>query len=167
MFRNLISLLVLAVFCAASAARADIAKPESEVILTVSGAITATNSSVGVQFDRPMLEALDWRQVDTYTSFTSGLQHFAGPTVASVLEAVGADGETLRATAINDYATEFPLDLVFKHSAILAMDIDGKPMRIRDKGPIWIVFPLTEAEAKEKPFDNEMVWQLAKLHIGP
>ena len=87
--------------------------------------------------------------------------------LASVLAAAQARGDTLTVTALNDYAVSFPRDLAVRHGALLAMDHAGRPMRIRDKGPIWIVFPLTETEAADAPFDNQMVWQLAKVHVGP
>ena len=141
-------------------------RPASEdtVVLTISGNITSSNGDGVAAFDRAMLEALDWQEVETYTSFTSGPQVFAGPTLASVLDAVGVDGGMLTATAINDYSIQLPVAHAQKHSVLLAMDHNGKPMRIRDKGPIWIVYPLDEEDARERPFDGEMVWQLNHFH---
>lgn len=134
------------------------------VVLTFTGNIKHTNAGDMAQFDRAMLEALDWREIETYTSFTDGPQVFAGPTLASVLAAVGVDGGMLTATAINDYSINMPVAHASAHDVLLAMDHNGRPMRIRDKGPIWIVYPLDEAEAQKRPFDGEMVWQLNRLH---
>lgn len=167
MLPKFLTTLFLALALAVPAARAELAAPEGRVLLTVSGNIARTNAAGAARFDRAMLEALDWREVETFTSFTEGPQRFAGPTLASVLAAVEADGGTLTVTALNDYAVSFPLALAADHPVLLAMDHAGRPMRIREKGPIWIVFPLTEAEAAAAPFDNQMVWQLAKMHVGP
>lgn len=164
---RVLTALIFALVCAVPLARAELAAPAGRVLLTVSGNIKTVNAGARAEFDRAMLEALDWREIETFTSFTEGPQRFAGPTLASVLEAVEASGGTLTVTALNDYAVSFPLQLATEHSVLLAMDHDGRPMRIREKGPIWIVFPLSEAEAAAAPFDNQMVWQLAKLHIGP
>ncbi|WP_425039701.1 molybdopterin-dependent oxidoreductase [Primorskyibacter sp. S187A] len=132
--------------------------------MTFTGDIEHTNAEGMAQFDRAMLEALDWREIETFTSFTEGPQVFAGPTLASVLEAVGVSGGTLRATAINDYSINLPAEHANAHGVLLAMDHNGRPMRVRDKGPIWIVYPLSEDEARKRPFDGEMVWQLNRLH---
>lgn len=146
-------------------ARADLPTPSGPVILTVSGAITETNGDGVARFDREMLKALDWREIETFTSFTSGPQRFAGPTLASLLEAVGAQGSRLNATAINDYFVEIPVAHASEHDVLLAMEMNGKPMRIRDKGPIWVVYPLSEEEAAGKPFDTEMIWQLNRIEV--
>ncbi|MDD9739626.1 MULTISPECIES: hypothetical protein [Marinovum] len=167
MLPKILTTLFLAMACAVPAARAELSAPEGRVLLTVSGDISATNTEDMAEFDRDMLMALDWREIETFTSFTEGPQVFAGPTLASVLAAAQARGDTLTVTALNDYAVSFPRDLAVRHGALLAMDHAGRPMRIRDKGPIWIVFPLTETEAADAPFDNQMVWQLAKVHVGP
>ncbi|MEP4196452.1 MAG: molybdopterin-dependent oxidoreductase [Aliishimia sp.] len=141
------------------------AKPSGRIVLTVSGAIATQNGDGEAAFDRAMLESLDWREIETYTSFTKGKQTFAGPTLASLIEAVKASGDTVRATAINDYAVEFPVSDAAEHDVILAMDHNGRPMRVRDKGPIWIVYPLGEDASNQMTFDAQMIWQLDRIFI--
>lgn len=135
------------------------------VILEIEGAISQTNAYAKAHFDRAMLVSLDWVEVESNTSYTDGPQQFAGPTLASLLEAVGAHGETLFATAINDYTVEIPIAHAQRHRVILAMHLNGAPMRVRDKGPIWIVYPMDADEVVENPFDSRMIWQLAHLRV--
>lgn len=144
---------------------AGLGAPKGAVLLTVSGEISSQNSEVGARFDREMLRDLDWREVRTFTSFTQGEQVFAGPTLASLLAAVGATGTTLQATAINDYSVAIPVEHANAHDVILAMDRNGAPMRVRDKGPIWVVYPLSESDAAKQTFDQEMIWQLDRLTV--
>lgn len=139
--------------------------PQGNVILTISGNILSANHDETAQFDRTMLKSLDWREVETFTSFTDGPQIFAGPTLASVLDAAKAQGGMLQAKAINDYSVDIPASHVLQHGVILAMDHNGSPMRVRDKGPIWVIYPMSEAEAAKKPFDGEMIWQLNRIEI--
>jgi hypothetical protein len=146
-------------------AATELPAPDGRIVLMVDGAIERTNSGVSAAFDESMLRGLDWREVETYTSFTEGPQRFAGPTLASLLAAVGAQGERMTATAINDYFVEIPVRHAAEHDVILAMEMNGKRMRIRDKGPIWVVYPLSEAEAGRKPFDTEMIWQLNRIEV--
>lgn len=148
-----------------SAIAAGLSAPQGRVMLTVSGAIGSQNADGVAEFDREMLEALDWREIETYTSFTEGLQTFAGPTLASLLEVVEAQGAEIEATAINDYSTRIPVSHADEHSVILAMEWNGRAMRVRDKGPIWVVYPLSESRAAKQVFDSEMIWQLNRLTI--
>ena len=150
---------------AGSAWAERLAAPTGQVLLTVSGNIENTNGDSGAAFDRTMLEDLDWQQIETFTSFTDGPQQFAGPTLASLLSETGAEGTQLRATAINDYSVQIPMDHVEAHNVILAVDHNGKQMRVRNKGPIWVVYPMSEAEAAKKPFDGEMIWQLNRISV--
>ena len=146
-------------------ASAGLATPSGPVLLTIHGAIDHKNAGDEAQFDREMLKDLDWVEIETYTSFTSGLQQLAGPTLASVLAAGGVRGGQMAASAINDYTVSIPVADAAEHDVILAMDMNGKPMRVRDKGPIWVVYPLSEDEAEKKTFDAEMIWQLARIRI--
>lgn len=139
--------------------------PQGPVLLTVSGEVTVVNGDGAAVFDRSMLEALDWQEIRTHTAFTEGEQTFAGPTLASVLAAVGAQGATLMASAINDYTVEIPAAHADAHDVLLAMEHNGAAMRVRDKGPIWIVYPQTPEEVEANIFNAEMIWQLASIRI--
>lgn len=165
---NLKSLILAAAMAALTVMpsfAAELPTPEGRVVLSVSGSIEHENQEGLAQFDADMMRGLDWREIETFTSFTSGPQRFAGPTLASLLEAVGADGAKMNAKAINDYFVEIPLGHAQAHDVILAMEMNGERMRIRDKGPIWIVYPLSESEAAKKPFDTEMIWQLDRIEV--
>ena len=131
------------------------------VLLTVTGKVDGGQ----VSFDREELRSLDWQEITTFTSFTEGQQTFAGPTLASVLRAVAARGERIHATAINDYTVSFPFADAEEHDVLLAMEHNGRPMRVRDKGPIWVVYPLSEDEAAAQKRDAEMIWQLDRLIV--
>lgn len=157
------ALLVAGVIGGAQAA--DLPEPSGRVVLTVTGAIENMNGDGFAAFDREMLEDLDWRDIQTHTSFTQGTQEFAGPTLASLLQAVGAEGATLKATAINDYFVEIPSVHADAHNVLLALDMNGTAMRIRDKGPVWVIYPLSEEETASKPFDTEMIWQLNRIEV--
>ncbi|MBT0959456.1 molybdopterin-dependent oxidoreductase [Alphaproteobacteria bacterium KMM 3653] len=163
--KSLLAACLLAVLPGLPAWAQGLDAPTGRVLLEVSGEIAATNDAAGALFDEAMLRALDWQEVETHTSFTTGLQKFAGPSLSAVLGAVGAEGVTLKATAVNDYFVEIPVSHAQEHSVILAMEMNGEKMRLRDKGPIWVVYPQSEEEVPFKRFDNEMIWQLNRLHI--
>ncbi|MEM1343399.1 MAG: molybdopterin-dependent oxidoreductase [Pseudomonadota bacterium] len=160
--------LLVGFLLAAPAVASDLPVPSGRVLLTVTGAITNTNAqaagSAAAQFDRAMLEALDWRDVLTFTAWTEGERTFSGPTLASLIAAVGAESATLRATAINDYSVDIPAGDARTYDVLLAMELDGKKLRIRDKGPIWVVYPQEASEAgKNKAHGEKMIWQLRDI----
>ena len=139
--------------------------PTGPVILTVSGSISEANDGETASFDRAMLKALDWRTIESYTRWTDGPTEFSGVNLSSLLKSVGASGKKFLATALNDYTVEIPISDAETHDVLLAMELDGVPMKIRDKGPIWIIYPQTDEQASEPRFDEKMIWQLKSIEI--
>lgn len=140
--------------------------PRSSVVLAVSGEIAVTNDDDRAIFDRAMLKALDWQEIETYTPYTEGPQKFAGPTLSSLLDALGVEDGTLLATALNDYAITIPVSDARSHNVLLALDQNGRPMRRRDKGPIWIIYPWDNPEGFGNLRRSRMIWQLNRLQVN-
>lgn len=134
-----------------------------DVVLTVSGVIDHRHA---VTFDREMLRALDWEEVQTFTKWTEGPQRFSGPRLSAVLEAVGARGVRLKAVALNDYTVEIPVTDAAAHHVILAIEHEGQTMGVRQKGPVWIIYPHgSQARAEASTFSHRMIWQMTHLMI--
>lgn len=156
------------VLALASGTLADKALPEPQgrVILTVDGNISETNRNGTAEFDREMLQALDWREIETFTPFAEGKQAFAGVPLASLLERLGAEGQGLRAEALNDYIVTIPVEDAARRNVLLAMDLDGKAMSVRERGPIWVIYPSDTPTSEDRSaFVSFMVWQLRKLTV--
>ncbi len=140
--------------------------PQGRVILTVDGAISNTNAGVRAQFDRAMLESLPQSTIRTVTPWTEGVTDFTGPRGSDLLQAIGARGTTVLATAINDYQVEIPFSDFTQIAMILATRRDGQPMRVRDKGPIWVIYPWSDRpELKTEIYHSRSIWQLKALTI--
>jgi hypothetical protein len=139
--------------------------PKGIVVLTVSGRIEQTNAQGQARFDREMLEALGKSVIETGSVFSDQRQRFEGVPLRAVMERVGAKGGAIRATALNDYEIVVPwTDL--EYAPILALQVDGKPLQLRDKGPLWIVYPRDAHQVlQDEIFDSRWVWQLKKLHV--
>jgi len=158
---------------AATGARADSAIPEPSgpVILTVTGLVQNGNGvdsdgNVVARFDRGMLRALPQHDLETHTDWTEGPQAFQGPLLRDVLDLVGASGTQIRASALNDYAVVLPRSDVNEFVVLLAMRQNGRDMRVRDKGPIWIIYPNeTASDVFVDPNSSKMIWQLSQLEL--
>lgn len=140
-------------------------KPTGEVILVVKGKVKNMNTDDGAAFDLAMLEALEGRTGEMETPWTEGKVKLTGPFLRSVLEAAGAEGETLSVKAINDYAAEVPAEDA-KLDTILATRMNGDLMSVRDKGPLFLVYPfdLDSGLYNEKYFSRS-VWQIKEIEV--
>jgi hypothetical protein len=136
------------------------------VVLTVTGNIAATNAGASATYDMAMLEALPGRATETETPWTKGRVKFEGPLGSALLDQLGASGTTLKITALNDYAVEVPVEDFRKWPVILATRKDGKPMPVRDKGPIFVIYPfdLDRSLYNEKIFSRS-AWQVKSIEI--
>jgi hypothetical protein len=141
-------------------------KPEGRAILTISGAITQVNVGSTAEFDMKMLEKLPQKTFSAQTPWYSTPVTFTGPLLRDVLAATGAKGTKIVATALNDYKTEIPFDDAAKFDVIVARLMNDKPMPIREKGPLFIVYPFdTKAELRTETYYNRSAWQLSGLKI--
>lgn len=141
-------------------------QPTGKVILTLSGNITHTNRGDKAVFDRAMLEGLGLTEVRVTTPWTDGEQQFVGVLGRKILDAVGARGETITARAINDYQVKIPAADLRVYPVLLALKHNGKYMRVRDKGPIWIIYPRdTHPELDTDQITDRWVWQLSEMVI--
>ena len=53
-----------------------------------------------------------------------------------------------------------------EYGVLLAMRMDGQPLTLRTKGPLWIVYPRdTYAALNDVRYDSRWVWQLKSLRV--
>lgn len=140
--------------------------PSGPPLLTVGGDIACTNDGDQAAFDLPGLESLGHDTIRTTTVWTEGEQEFEGVRLAAVLEAVCAEGGRVQAGALNDYRVRFPLDEMMLDGALIAYRRNGETMPLRDRGPLWIVFPWDDNAAyRTEEVYNRSVWQLERLDV--
>jgi hypothetical protein len=145
----------------------DLASPAGDVILDVSGNISHSNTAAHhAQFDLQMLRQMPVTVVKTATPWFDGVQKLTGVRLSDLLKAVGASGVTIHAIALNDYMVEIPLADAEKDGVIIAYAYNDQPMSVRDKGPLWVIYPLTERPDLNTPeVQSKMIWQLKAMTI--
>lgn len=112
------------------------------------------------------LMALPQVSFTTSTIWTNAEAQFSGPSLAAVLAAAGAGDGDLRMTAINDYKVDMPRDRVEPSAPIVATRINGAPFGIREKGPLWVVFPFDSDERYQtEEVYSFSIWQLTQIQI--
>jgi len=91
---------------------------------------------------------------------------FTGPLLRDVLAAAGASGSKIAARALDDYKTLIPMADALKFDLILARQIDGKNLSVREKGPLFIVYPFdSKPELQAQVYLDRSAWQLKSLTI--
>lgn len=148
-------------------AQTALIQPKGEVILSVSGEIGAKNADGLARFDRSMLEAMPVSAIRTSTIWTNGIQEFQGVSLKTLLERLGVDRGMLQAKAINDYAVDIPVSDAVEDGPIIAYNLKGRPMSIRDKGPLWIVYPYdAKPEYQTEVIYSRSIWQLDRIVVS-
>lgn len=162
-------LMALTTLLSAQPLRAESAfatPPKDPVILSISGNLDCCPQGTAY-FDLARLDAMPQTEVNTTTPWTEGSATYSGVRISELLGAVGAKGSTIAATALNDYSISFGTAAAMEYPVILATRSNGQVMRVRDKGPIWIIYPLSEyPQLRKEAFHQTMVWQLKTLTIS-
>lgn len=137
-----------------------------DTVLTVSGSIAASETGDSWTFNMADLMAMPQESFETTTIWTEGTQVFAGVSLRVLLDHVGADGEELSAVALNDYAVSIPTADAVEGGPIIAYAQNGEEMSVRNKGPLWIVYPYDVNEAyKSEDYYSRSIWQLDRIEV--
>ena len=141
-------------------------RPEGAVVLTITGRGGQPDAGDRAMFEMPMLEKLPQHSFVTRTPWYSTARKFTGPLLRDVLAACGAMGSNLRATALNDYRVDLPFEDTQRFDVLLARLLDDKPMAVRDKGPLFIIYPFdSSAQLRTTVYYSRSAWQLKTLEV--
>lgn len=166
--RPILGALAAIVFAVgAGAAAADgLTQPKGRVVLTMSGKIGQANKEKSAVFDMAMLEALPQHSFTTRTPWYDRPVKFTGPLLSDLLALTKAQGVTINASAINDYTIRIPVADAQAHGIIVARLLDDQPMAVRDKGPLFVIYPFdSKAELRSSTYYERSIWQLKRMSI--
>ena len=141
--------------------------PTGAVVLTLSGALQHANRDGRADIDMAQLESLPQRSIVTETPWYSGPRRFTGPLLRDVLALAGAKGVKARLVALNDYRDEIPFDDVQRYDVVLARLLDGKSMSVREKGPLFVMYPFDSQPAlRNAVYFSRCIWQLRSIEVA-
>lgn len=127
--------------------------------------LTVTVNSEVANYSLDDLETMPQVTFITTNAFVDGPVEFSGPLLRDVLERSDLlDIENVQVTALNDYSIEFPVSDALDFDVIIATRMDGELISVRDKGPLWIMYPVTGNPELEDPiYKSRMIWQLKEI----
>ena len=143
-----------------------LAKPQGKVVLSVTGPVERANAGDRADVDMAMLEALPQHSFATATPWFKTPRRFSGPLLRDVLAAAGVKGSLLSAVALNDYKVEIPAEDAQRFKVLMATRLDDQPMSVRDKGPLFIIYPYDDsADLRSERYYSRSAWQLRTLAV--
>lgn len=159
MRHNLIGALFAAALMAPVAALA-------QATLTVT-TIDESGNAVTNEYTSEELLAMDAIDVETDNDYISETATFTGPRLRDLLGAENlAPEDQIEVTALNDYQTVIPAEEVMNYDVIVAVHMNGEPMSVREKGPYWVIYPMSEfPELQDPGFNDRLVWQLSRVEL--
>ena len=82
-----------------------------------------------------------------------------------VLAVAGASGDTVTASALDDFTSQIPTAAFRDYDIILALEMNGGPL-LDGFDPIWIVGPLDQhPELAGEAYKEYWIWALARLDV--
>ncbi len=90
----------------------------------------------------------------------------SGVLLRDVLAHNGAKGSLISVYALDNYAVDIPVSDATNYDVLVADQIDGKQLTTRDKGPAWIIYPLSQHPELLNPvYDARSIWQVKTIEI--
>jgi hypothetical protein len=116
--------------------------------------------------DADALRQLPREEFETTTIWTEGPQAFAGVRMTEILDRLDIDTGQMLLTAANGYQITIPVADFTPDGALIAYERNGQKMSLRDKGPLWLVYPYDSgAKFRTEIIYASSIWQLDRITI--
>ena len=126
----------------------------SQVVLTVEHEDKQTHLTVLSKFTLADLMLLPATKFTTSTIWTAENQTFTGVELSELIKHLEIKGNVLHAIALDEYYFDLPMTDALPGGPIVAYLNNGNRMTVREKGPLWIVYPYDE----NKKFQTEEIY---------
>lgn len=159
--------LLLGIILLSNLVMAELPATEGKVILVVTGKIKHTNQAEHAEFDISLLESLEQIEITTHNPWFVGNNRYYGPLGRALIKAVGAEDATyMKISSINGFIAEIPLSDFIEYDVIFALKKNGHYQRIRDRGPIFTIYPFDQhPHLNTEMHYNRSVWQIKTIEF--
>nr|WP_261886300.1 hypothetical protein [Vibrio pomeroyi] len=119
------------------------------------------------EFSREQLLSLPQQEISTTLPWVDGESVYSGVTLLAVLESMDLPvSAQVTFVALNDYKVAVPKEDFYDYQPIIAIKLNGEFMSVRDKGPYWLIYPLsTRPDIDNTDFHAKMIWQIRDIHL--
>lgn len=149
---------------AASIALGAFATSPEPVLANTVLKVTPTAEARVIELDMESLRRMPHETITTTTIWTEGEIAFTGVSLFTLVNEMGLNAAELSFVALNDYAVTIPLSDAVAGGPIIAYEMDGKPMSVRDKGPLWVIYPFDSKPVYQaEKYYSRSIWQLHRV----
>lgn len=122
-------------------------------------------------FSQSDLDSLTQQSIETTSPYFEGQIRFSGPQLEAVLQHASVsnvnDSRPITLRALNNYSVKTTTETLIENGAIIATRKSGSRLSLRDRGPFWIILPLSDRpELDNENYHRLLVWQLSHIEIG-
>ncbi|MCG9640602.1 hypothetical protein L1D22_11945 [Vibrio sp. Isolate34] len=119
------------------------------------------------EFSREQLLSLPQQEISTTLPWVDGESVYSGVTLLAVLESMDLPvSAQVTFVALNDYKVVVPKEGFYDYQPIIAIKQNGEFMSVRDKGPYWLIYPLsTRPDIDNTDFHAKMIWQIRDIYL--
>jgi hypothetical protein len=114
-----------------------------------------------------MVEKLPLTTLETYNPFLKRVNSYTGVLLSDLAKAYAAEGvDNIVLTAIDGYVTNFIKDEWDRYSVLLATQVGGKHIEIKDSGPAKIVLDYEKIEdGLRRTYSRKWVWLINSIEF--
>ncbi len=125
------------------------------------------NQQFSTRLELEQIQALPVTNYTTYLPWTPTPTKYTGVKLSTLLTHVyGEVPEKVDIGALNNYHSTLSRQDILHYQPILAYQKEDHYIKIRDKGPYWVVYPLSlYPELNRTKYHAQMVWQVNNIKI--
>lgn len=138
----------------------------AEPLITITFATPRNAATAPIEVTEAEIRRLPPLSFATTTVWTSGLQHFTGVPLATLIAHYAISGRELELSAANDYRITIPMSEIGPQTPLVAYERNGKPMSARDYGPLWLVYDYDgDPASRTQTAFSRSIWQLDHITV--
>jgi hypothetical protein len=146
----------------------SIPAPAGDIVLTVSGDISAKNNDDTLVFDMDTLEKLGLVKYAVNDPWLNSNISYTGVLMSKLLEVAGAsDSATaIHFTAVDDYQVDISIADIQKWPILLATRSNDAPMALDAGGPTRVAFPYDQYDDIDQlTYKDSWIWSITEIDI--
>ncbi len=133
--------------------------------------LSGTNSKgemVNVAMTRPAADEFGLTEIQTkLVSQGEDLHKVKGIAIGGLIKKYDLVGGSLAIEALDGYSIDVPRSVIDSYPAIIGLEIDGRPISVRERGPAWLIYPVSSFKELDSPeFEARSVWQIKAIKVG-
>ncbi|WP_411060646.1 hypothetical protein [Vibrio chagasii] len=136
-------------------------------IFASSGLTLFDHTGKKYELSREQLLLLPQTEIKTVLPWSEGESLYSGVTLQVILESIDLSMSSLvTIVALNDYKVAIPKEDFYDYQPIIAVKQNGEFMSVREKGPYWLIYPLSSQPDINNPdYHAKMIWQIRDIHL--